>query len=195
MRETLTYAAKLRLPSSINPETRSLIVEQTIQELGLSEAADTVVGGAGRKGISGGEKRRLSIGCVLVSFPSVLVLDEVTTGLGTSVRRWTWLSEILTPSHRLVHRLPASRNTRPPRQTRPDHRPVAASATVRCVHAVHSDPSPLARLSGVLGPDSDVSPLFCTPGIRTARPDEPDGLFDRRLEHRYARRRRRARQP
>ena len=61
---------------------RSLIVEQTIQELGLSEAADTVVGGMGRKGISGGEKRRLSIGCVLVSFPSVLILDEVTTGLG-----------------------------------------------------------------------------------------------------------------
>jgi ABC-type multidrug transport system ATPase subunit len=47
----------------------------------LSEAADTLVGGAGRKGISGGERRRLSIGCVLVSFPSILVLDEVTTGL------------------------------------------------------------------------------------------------------------------
>ena len=73
---------KLRLPSSVDNKTRALIVEQTIQELGLSEAADTIVGGAGRKGISGGEKRRLSIGCVLVSFPSVLILDEVTTGLG-----------------------------------------------------------------------------------------------------------------
>lgn len=61
-----------------------MIVEQTIQELGLSEAANVVVGDVGRKGISGGEKRRLSIGCVLVSFPSVLVLDEVTTGLGRS---------------------------------------------------------------------------------------------------------------
>ena len=62
--------------------TRDLIVEQTIQELGLSEVADVVVGGIDRKGVSGGEKRRLSIGCVLVSLPSVLVLDEVTTGLG-----------------------------------------------------------------------------------------------------------------
>ena len=82
VRETLTYAAKLRLPSSVDRATRRLIVEQTIQELGLTEAANTIVGGAGRKGISGGEKRRLSIGCVLVSFPSVLILDEVTTGLG-----------------------------------------------------------------------------------------------------------------
>ncbi|EKM57187.1 uncharacterized protein PHACADRAFT_208320 [Phanerochaete carnosa HHB-10118-sp] len=81
VRETLTYAAKLRLPSSVDSETRRLIVEQTIQELGLADAANTMVGGAGRKGISGGEKRRLSIGCVLVSFPSVIILDEVTTGL------------------------------------------------------------------------------------------------------------------
>ena len=85
VRETLTYAAKLRLPSSVDRATRRLIVEQTIQELGLTEAANTIVGGAGRKGISGGEKRRLSIGCVLVSFPSVLILDEVTTGLGMQI--------------------------------------------------------------------------------------------------------------
>jgi ABC-type multidrug transport system ATPase subunit len=81
VRETLTYAACLRLPATLDAQTRRLIVEQTIQELGLSEAADTLIGGAGRKGISGGEKRRVSIGCVLVSLPSVLVLDEVTTGL------------------------------------------------------------------------------------------------------------------
>ncbi|OXG32398.1 ABC transporter family protein [Cryptococcus neoformans Bt120] len=59
----------------------SFIVEQTIDELGLRDAADTVVGGPLRKGISGGEKRRLSIGCVLVTLPSVLVLDEPTSGL------------------------------------------------------------------------------------------------------------------
>lgn len=58
-----------------------MIVEQTLDELGLRDAADTVVGGPLRKGISGGEKRRLSIGCVLVTLPSVLILDEPTSGL------------------------------------------------------------------------------------------------------------------
>ncbi|KAK4686772.1 hypothetical protein P7C73_g3345, partial [Tremellales sp. Uapishka_1] len=81
VRETLTYAARLRLPPSLSAETIRLIVEQTIDELGLRDAAETVVGGPLRKGISGGEKRRLSIGCVLVTLPSVLILDEPTSGL------------------------------------------------------------------------------------------------------------------
>ncbi|KAF8310725.1 P-loop containing nucleoside triphosphate hydrolase protein [Clavulina sp. PMI_390] len=81
VRETLYYAAALRLPTSVDKATRKLIVEQTIEELGLEDAADTVVGGYFRKGISGGERRRLSIGCVLVTLPSVLCLDEPTTGL------------------------------------------------------------------------------------------------------------------
>ncbi|KAG8687621.1 hypothetical protein FRC08_011882, partial [Ceratobasidium sp. 394] len=49
VRETLECAAALRLPASISAETRRLVVEQTIQELGLRDAADTVVGGALRK--------------------------------------------------------------------------------------------------------------------------------------------------
>ncbi|WWC59875.1 uncharacterized protein I303_102437 [Kwoniella dejecticola CBS 10117] len=81
VRETLTYAAKLRLPTSLSNEAITQIVDQTIDELGLKDAADTVVGGPLRKGISGGEKRRLSIGCVLVTLPSVMILDEPTSGL------------------------------------------------------------------------------------------------------------------
>lgn len=62
---------------------RAEIVEQTILELGLSDVGDVVVGGGegARKGISGGERRRLSIGCTLVTLPSVLILDEPTSGL------------------------------------------------------------------------------------------------------------------
>ncbi|KAK7064707.1 pleiotropic drug resistance protein, ABC superfamily [Favolaschia claudopus] len=82
VRETLTFSAALSLPpKAVNNATVRQIVNQTIDELGLKECADTVVGGIFRKGISGGERRRLSIGCVLVTMPSVLILDEATTGL------------------------------------------------------------------------------------------------------------------
>ena len=59
------------------------MVNQTLNELGLSDVADTVIGGFGglRKGISGGERRRVSIACILVALPSVIVLDEPTSGL------------------------------------------------------------------------------------------------------------------
>lgn len=81
VRETLNFAAALRLPKTVPAATRTAIVEQTMFELGLADAADVVVGGPFRKGISGGEKRRLTIGCTLVQMPSILVLDEPTTGL------------------------------------------------------------------------------------------------------------------
>ncbi|KAF7306405.1 Pleiotropic drug resistance proteins (PDR1-15), ABC superfamily [Mycena indigotica] len=81
VRETLLFSAALRLPKTVEKSAVRQIVEQTIEELGLKECADTVVGGIFRKGISGGERRRLSIGCVLVTMPSVLILDEPTTGL------------------------------------------------------------------------------------------------------------------
>ncbi|GAA5832082.1 hypothetical protein JCM11251_002811 [Rhodosporidiobolus azoricus] len=81
VRETLTFAAALRLPRTVAAAERAEIVEQTLMELGLAEAANTVVGGTFKKGISGGERRRLSIGCILVTMPSILILDEPTTGL------------------------------------------------------------------------------------------------------------------
>jgi len=83
VRETLTYAAALRLPASVNRQTRRTIVIQTMEELGLTDVADTVIGGFGgvRKGISGGERRRVTIACILVALPSVIVLDEPTSGL------------------------------------------------------------------------------------------------------------------
>ncbi|OCK83730.1 P-loop containing nucleoside triphosphate hydrolase protein [Lepidopterella palustris CBS 459.81] len=81
VRETLRYAADLRLPSSVNREERRRVVEETILELGLKEAADTRIGNHAHRGCSGGEKRRTSIGVQLLANPSVLFLDEPTTGL------------------------------------------------------------------------------------------------------------------
>lgn len=62
VRETLTYAAQLRLPPSISQEERKTLVEEVIMELSLKEAADTRIGNHEHRGCSGGEKRRTSIG-------------------------------------------------------------------------------------------------------------------------------------
>ncbi|KAH7010727.1 P-loop containing nucleoside triphosphate hydrolase protein [Macrophomina phaseolina] len=81
VRETLQYAADLRLPSSVSREERRRVVDEVILELGLKEAANTRIGNSVHKGCSGGEKRRTSIGVQLLANPSVLFLDEPTTGL------------------------------------------------------------------------------------------------------------------
>jgi ABC-type multidrug transport system ATPase subunit len=81
VRETLRYSANLRLPPPTTEEERRKVVEEVILELGLKECADTRIGNHQHKGCSGGEKRRTSIGVQLLSNPSVLFLDEPTTGL------------------------------------------------------------------------------------------------------------------
>ncbi|KAF7876360.1 hypothetical protein EAF04_001453 [Stromatinia cepivora] len=81
VRETLRYAADLRLPPPTTEEERRKVVEEVILELGLKECADTRIGSTQHKGCSGGEKRRTSIGVQLLSNPSILFLDEPTTGL------------------------------------------------------------------------------------------------------------------
>ena len=81
VRETLRYSADLRLPPPTSEEQRKMVVEEVILELGLKECANTRIGNHQYKGCSGGEKRRTSIGVQLLSNPSVLFLDEPTTGL------------------------------------------------------------------------------------------------------------------
>ena len=81
VRETLQYAADLRLPPPTTAAERQKVVEEVILELGLKDCANTRIGNDVHKGCSGGEKRRTSLGIQLLSNPSVLFLDEVTTGL------------------------------------------------------------------------------------------------------------------
>ena len=81
VRETLQYSADLRLPATAAPEDRARVVDEVIRELGLKECADTRIGNSQHRGCSGGEKRRVSIGVQMLANPSVLFLDEPTTGL------------------------------------------------------------------------------------------------------------------
>ncbi|KAG0044646.1 hypothetical protein BGZ83_010116 [Gryganskiella cystojenkinii] len=89
VRETLTYAARLRLPRAMSKQKRQELVELVLLELGLKDCANTRVGDAGGgesgsggiRGISGGERRRVSAGVQLLTNPKMLLCDEVTSGL------------------------------------------------------------------------------------------------------------------
>jgi ABC-type multidrug transport system ATPase subunit len=75
-RESIKFSAKLRLPRSTTTEELDALTTQMLNELGLRQCADTVVGGSLLKGISGGERKRTSVGVELVVRPSMIFLDE-----------------------------------------------------------------------------------------------------------------------
>ncbi|CAG5124963.1 unnamed protein product, partial [Candidula unifasciata] len=81
IRENIQFSAALRLPSSVTAAERNERVNNVIRELGLDKCADTKVGNEFIRGVSGGERKRCSIGMELIISPPVLFLDEPTTGL------------------------------------------------------------------------------------------------------------------
>ncbi|KAE8678344.1 ABC transporter G family member 11 [Hibiscus syriacus] len=84
VRETISYSARLRLPDSMPRSEKRALVESTIIEMGLQDCADTVVGNWHLRGISGGEKRRVSIALEILMRPRLLFLDEPTSGLDSA---------------------------------------------------------------------------------------------------------------
>mmetsp|Transcript_4023 Transcript_4023/g.8458 ORF Transcript_4023/g.8458 Transcript_4023/m.8458 type:complete len:489 (-) Transcript_4023:76-1542(-) len=80
-REALTFSASLRLGGGATKEKIKAMVDSMLKELGLEECADRMVGGELIKGISGGERKRTSVGVELVTDPSLVFLDEPTSGL------------------------------------------------------------------------------------------------------------------
>ena len=80
VRETLYFAAELRVGYSQTKEFREERVNRILDLLELTAHANTLVGNAYIKGISGGQKRRLSIGVEIITFPGLIILDEPTTG-------------------------------------------------------------------------------------------------------------------
>jgi ABC-type multidrug transport system ATPase subunit len=77
-REALLFSAKLRCPAAASDgcTDENSKVQQMLQQLGLSQVADQKI-----QSLSGGERRRTSIGIELVSHPSILFADEPTSGL------------------------------------------------------------------------------------------------------------------
>lgn len=84
VRETIAYSARLRLPDNMPWSEKQALIESTIIEMGLQDCADTVVGNWHLRGISGGEKRRVSIALEILMRPRLLFLDEPTSGLDSA---------------------------------------------------------------------------------------------------------------
>ncbi|EKE42202.1 hypothetical protein ENUP19_0358G0018 [Entamoeba nuttalli] len=79
--EALEFYIKLKAPLSSRQNERKMIVKEVLEVLDLTKIKDSLIGTEKRRGISGGEKKRVSIGCELVTEPGIMFLDEPTTGL------------------------------------------------------------------------------------------------------------------
>eukprot|EP00928_Gymnodinium_smaydae_P015913 TRINITY_DN1591_c0_g1_i4.p1 TRINITY_DN1591_c0_g1~~TRINITY_DN1591_c0_g1_i4.p1 ORF type:complete len:616 (+),score=124.93 TRINITY_DN1591_c0_g1_i4:56-1849(+) len=80
-REALMFSATLRLPRSTTAAEKKAMVEKMVSDLGLTKCADTFIGDHMIRGISGGEKKRTSVGIELITRPKLIFLDEPTSGL------------------------------------------------------------------------------------------------------------------
>jgi ABC-type multidrug transport system ATPase subunit len=81
VRETLHFAAGLRLPTWMSKQEKIQRAESVLLKLGLRDCADNLIGNDLIKGISGGEKRRVTIAVQILTEPRILLLDEPTSGL------------------------------------------------------------------------------------------------------------------
>mmetsp|Transcript_15705 Transcript_15705/g.64188 ORF Transcript_15705/g.64188 Transcript_15705/m.64188 type:complete len:461 (-) Transcript_15705:872-2254(-) len=79
--EQVEFSANLRLPRSNNAAQRKQKAQDIITELGLSHVKDSYIGDELKRGVSGGERKRVNIGTELVTDPSLIFLDEPTSGL------------------------------------------------------------------------------------------------------------------
>ncbi|KAK1293659.1 ABC transporter G family member 11 [Acorus calamus] len=84
VREAVYYSAHLQLPDTMTSAEKRFRAETTIKEMGLQDALNTRIGGWAVKGLSGGQKRRVSICMEILTRPKLLFLDEPTSGLDSA---------------------------------------------------------------------------------------------------------------
>jgi ABC-type multidrug transport system ATPase subunit len=84
VKETLMFSALFRMPRTQSTAKKRARVMHLLDQLGLVQVADTIIGDEARRGVSGGERRRVSIGIDIIHDPLLLFLDEPTSGLDST---------------------------------------------------------------------------------------------------------------
>ncbi|CAL9146210.1 ABC transporter G family member 45-like [Musa acuminata AAA Group] len=79
--ESLWYSAWLRLPSQVDGHTICIFINEVMELVELKSLKDAMVGLPGIKGLTAEQRKRLTIAVELVSSPSIIFMDEPTTGL------------------------------------------------------------------------------------------------------------------
>ncbi|XP_022841624.1 putative white-brown complex homolog protein 30 isoform X3 [Olea europaea var. sylvestris] len=82
--ENLRFSARCRLSADMPKPDKVLVVERVIESLGLQLVRDSLVGTVEKRGISGGQRKRVNVGLEMVMEPSLLILDEPTSGLDSA---------------------------------------------------------------------------------------------------------------
>jgi ABC-type multidrug transport system ATPase subunit len=103
----LEYAARLRMPEDATSAERTARVDEVIEELGLGQQRNTMIGS-----LSGGQRKRVSIGVELLTKPPLFFLDEPTSGLdpGTETRMMGLLRQLADQGRTILLITHATRN-------------------------------------------------------------------------------------
>ncbi|XP_061366128.1 ABC transporter G family member 24-like [Gastrolobium bilobum] len=82
--ENFRFNAQCRLSADLSKPDKVLVVERVIEFLGLQSVRNSLVGTVEKRGISGGQRKRVNVGLEMVMEPSLLILDEPTSGLDSA---------------------------------------------------------------------------------------------------------------
>ncbi|KAF2071086.1 hypothetical protein CYY_007590 [Polysphondylium violaceum] len=84
VKETLEFSAQCNMGENVSEQEKKERVDMILEQLGLSHTVNTIIGNQFFRGISGGQKRRVTIASEFTKCPNLILMDEPTTGLDSA---------------------------------------------------------------------------------------------------------------